>query len=1175
MKDQFKRILYQHYYDTSADISKIKAEKEYETVIAAGTAAHLGEDYFIFIYTVPPDMTAPTQTKAAASEITRPDQCDALVILYHSAESNEPLGIHFNNPPERFEHRDKLVRSAVYFLRNQLENTLSPNPFTLPPNERPKTLRAACDYAENVSRQHRKNVKSLASKVSEFKKQGFSKNVEVTIEELNAPKAGPLPESLLIRLNALKENQTSVETGKQRRKAAARLGVCLEIRDIKDKTAFTIHPVVVPVLKNGGNGKPRKATLSLLGLYDILPDSVPKALQEYMTHFTAVSAEKIYDALKIKLLNRIFFKRVICDLNKLSGDLMFYMQIPDRSGQEERKYKRLKKILFQQAALRFMPSVQDDESFRLYLELTDKDGRSFKTEQGFRVFKGTYLFFKNTNDVGYLALPAEPGKWKQLLTFMAQGRRFPLEHYRALLKHFTNLQLENLTVIKEPLKKYRLHFYPVPCLKIIENNAYTSTPDRLKLEFDYNAPARQFRNENPGMEPLVYAGPDDPNNREFETICRRMLEEDPLLTFSGKEPPPDQNCYFNFDNDDPLLWLTSAGAAYLEKGFKLFSNRWNRPVAKVGSGVSISVDHGLRWLEFTVVLTDPKTGETFSIDEVDLKQGVVVDGNGLLHLVTAKELEKLARLYHYAEKQGDIFRIPSENYMLINQLYDSRMDNIPELRARYLTAKKLENLEEIPDYLVASEFQGRLRKYQHIGYRWLRFLHQHNFSGCLADDMGLGKTVQTLALLQSLKSEHQLAPSLLVVPVSAVSNWESEIKRFTPHLTYHLHVGVKRNKDPQLFRNIDLLITSYATLRQDIEMFKEQELDYVILDESQNIKNASSQVSKSAKLLNCNHRLALSGTPVENNSMELWSLFDFLMPGFLGPGQWFNNQFSVPIEKEENHERARVLKQMVYPFILRRKKEEVETDVPAKVEILDQVRMNEEQTVLYRDLARMYRKEVEQEIDGRGVAGSAMKVMEAMLRLRQVCLFPQLVNADYQSVPSAKFDHFLELMEDIVSEGHKVLIFSQFVKVLSVIREHFDKEEVPYSYLDGSTPLKQRAQQIASFQDDEKVRAFLLSIKAGGTAINLTAADYVIIFDPWWNPAVEAQAVDRSHRIGQKRNVMVYRLVTVGTIEEKIQKLQQKKLQLVEQLISTDRDGLKFKNLSRMEVLDLFSLPSG
>jgi superfamily II DNA or RNA helicase len=1174
MNNYFKKQLYDRYYDTSADLEKIKSEKDYEKIIALGVRAEQGENYYTFYYSIP---------------TSHGIRMEVVAMLYRAYSTMAPMDIHFSDSEVSFEVKDRLIRTAVYFLRNKFKDTT---------DREEKRVQL---FAKKLRVANLKKEKDLTRDFKQLKREGITRESEVIIDELATGGKEPLSEKLKTGLAPLLKDkpgrhnmkpsqpglshsdlsQKDPQEDSLRKRPPARVGLCLEIREPNEEEKellFTFHPLLVPVLKSGGSGKPRKMTRSLLSSYDVQTDNIPQILIDFMKRFVDISSEKQYDLLKTRLLNEIFFPELGKVMHTLSDELSYFMFSEIGAAQSTKKYGFLKKRIFQKISLRFVPSLKEAGYFSTYLQLEDSSGKTVKAGTQFVIkiiIDKVYLFFRDQFNRGYFTIPEEQNQFMKLFAILEEFRQFPISKFDTVTNAFKGIGSDKIDVIIEPLKKFTLNYLPEPVLKLTEKNHLTGSPDRLKLEFNYEGPVEAFKQTHPDMDPLFYEDRHKRSNRDYEELCLHFLNQDPLLEIERVVSDWQwwDGCYFHFKDNNCIDWLTANGAFYLDRGFTLFSTKWNRAIGKVGSGVSVALNHGLRWLEFKPTIIDPDSGEEIEIQDIDLDQGVVIDVHGIMHLVTTKEIEKLKRLYMYAEKQEDVFRIPSENYMLLEQLYDKRMAAIPELKARLKTAKKLRKLEEIPDYTISSLFHGKLRKYQQVGYRWLRFLHQFNFSGCLADDMGLGKTVQTLALLGSLKGENKLTTSLLVAPVSALPNWELEVKRFTPTISTMLHVGLKRTKSALDWKKVDLIITSYATLRQDLDIFESFSFDYIILDESQNIKNVSSQVSHAVKVMNAKHRLALSGTPVENNSLELWSLFDFLMPGFLGERQWFSQQFSTPIEKEQNEDRAEVLRQMVYPFILRRRKEEVEIELPEKIEILSHLEMSDEQMSLYRNTAASYRQQLEQEIDAKGVGGSSVKILEALLRLRQLCLFPQLVNPDYASIPSTKFNHFLELMEDILSEGHKVLIFSQFVQVLHILRNHFDKESIRYSYLDGSMDVHSRGRMIANFQEDESVQAFFLSLKAGGTAINLTAADYVIIFDPWWNPAVEAQAIDRSHRIGQTRKVIVYRLVTEHTIEEKVVALQQKKRELVDRLITTDKNPLKFKQLGKSEILDLFSLP--
>ena len=390
---------------------------------------------------------------------------------------------------------------------------------------------------------------------------------------------------------------------------------------------------------------------------------------------------------------------------------------------------------------------------------------------------------------------------------------------------------------------------------------------------------KKFLAKHPDKEVISYD-----RDTEYENKCLQLLKADPLLKQEMDYDPQEKTVcyYYYFKEVDHLGWVMERGKFYLEKGFRVYMTEWKRYIGATGSRILISLSADIDWLEFKPTVHDDLTDKSFLIDAIDLEKNVITDNKGKLHLLTKEEIDKLTAIQLYAERHGNVFRVPSRNHILIHKLYDKRMEEIPELKEVLNSSKKLDEFREIDDYPISTGFNGQLRGYQKEGFKWLHFLRDYGFSGCLADDMGLGKTVQTLALLQTLKDKNVLKTSLLVAPVSALPNWEMEIEKFTPGLTFHRHLGLKREKDTGGWDNADLVITSYATLRNDIEIFNSFEFDHIILDESQNIKNHLSQVSKAIKILKGNHRLALSGTPIENNTMELWSLFDFLMPGYLG-----------------------------------------------------------------------------------------------------------------------------------------------------------------------------------------------------------------------------------------------------------------------------------------------------
>jgi len=461
-------------------------------------------------------------------------------------------------------------------------------------------------------------------------------------------------------------------------------------------------------------------------------------------------------------------------------------------------------------------------------------------------------------------------------------------------------------------------------------------------------------------------------------------------------------------------------------------------------------------------------------------------------------------------------------------------------------------------------FRGRLRDYQKEGLGWLKFLEDFRFGGCLADDMGLGKTVQLLAALEHRRAESEAEadehrPSLVVVPKSLLFNWQQECSRFTPKLKVLEYTGLDRFELRKEFHRYDLVLTTYGTLRRDIIDLKERKFDYVVLDEAQLIKNAGSQVAKASRLLQAEHRLALSGTPIENHLGDLWSIFEFLNPGMLGRSSIFK-LYAGDVRDQESR---KLLAEGLQPFILRRTKQQVASELPEKLEQTIYCDMGEEQRRLYSEMRDHYRNALLGLVETQGLAKSKMHVLEALLRLRQAACHPALLDKQSTDKSSAKLDVLCPHLEELLDEGHKSLVFSQFTSMLAIVRAHLDRRNIVYEYLDGQTRNRQAC--VERFQRDPDCGVFLISLKAGGLGLNLTAADYVFLLDPWWNPAVESQAIDRAHRVGQTRPVFAYRLICAGTVEEKIADLQSKKRALANAILEADNTSL----LKEMSTEDL------
>ncbi len=468
--------------------------------------------------------------------------------------------------------------------------------------------------------------------------------------------------------------------------------------------------------------------------------------------------------------------------------------------------------------------------------------------------------------------------------------------------------------------------------------------------------------------------------------------------------------------------------------------------------------------------------------------------------------------------------------------------------------EKIRSFEAIDPQKAPRGFKGKLRGYQEMGLGWLEFLREYSLGGVLADDMGLGKTVQALALIKKYRTKSRTTglPILVVAPRSLIYNWIDEAKRFTPTLETVEYLGAAREGLRDRLADFDLVVTTYGTLRRDIGHLATVEFDTVILDEAQAIKNPESQTAKAARLLQAEHRLALTGTPIENHLGELGSIFEFLNPGLLGRMPALEVLLGG---RDASQKELELVARGLRPFILRRTKQEVLPDLPEKTEQVLLCTMTDEQQKLYDQLRVTYAESLLDQVEKKGVGGSTMQVLEALLRLRQIACHPGLVDESWSEAGSAKLETLLEQVKEILSEGHKVLVFSQFTKLLGFVRENLDEREITYAYLDGST--RDRAAVVDRFQNDPDTNLFLISLKAGGVGLNLTAASYVFLLDPWWNPAVEAQAIDRAHRIGQTQPVFAYKLIARDTVEEKMLELQGTKKQLAEAILEGKGTGLK------------------
>ncbi|MBS1629639.1 MAG: SNF2 helicase associated domain-containing protein [Bacteroidetes bacterium] len=585
---------------------------------------------------------------------------------------------------------------------------------------------------------------------------------------------------------------------------------------------------------------------------------------------------------------------------------------------------------------------------------------------------------------------------------------------------------------------------------------------------------------------------------------------------------------------------------------------------KVSSGIDwFDTEVSLRFGEQQVSLTEVKRA-------VANKQSFVPLQDGSIGLLPEEWLKKYSLLIKMGEAKDGKLRLRKFHFSVLDALLtevdeDAVLQELEE-KKQQLAAIIDRDFSNIP---APADLKATLRPYQLAGFQWLAFLAEAGWGGILADDMGLGKTVQALAYMLHYAEHNPDARFMVVCPTTLMYNWEAEIQKFAPTLHRCIHHGPKRAHRINLLPQFQLVITTYGTMRSDIRWLKDIPFDYVILDESQAIKNPQSQAAKASLLLRSRHKLALSGTPVQNNTFDLYAQMNFLNPGLLGSREFFANEFATPIDKFREEDITQQLRQLVYPFMLRRTKEQVAKDLPEKTETVLYCEMGAEQRKIYNAFRNTYKAQILGMIDEKGIERSSFHILQGLTRLRQICDSPAILNLE-EPLPnhSIKSEELIREITENVG-NHKALVFSQFLGMLAIIKKQLKEAGIAYAYFDGQSSAAERERAIQEFQTQENCRVFLISLKAGGVGLNLTAADYVYLVDPWWNPAVEQQAIDRTHRIGQTKNIFAYRLICKDTVEEKMLILQERKRTLAADLVADDQSMLK--RLTAEDIAFLFS----
>ncbi|MCP4153506.1 MAG: DEAD/DEAH box helicase family protein, partial [bacterium] len=948
MNKDFKNLILQSLYveAENKDSYAMKAFKlkraDYYHIIEQGVFSETGENYYIFIY---------RYFSGGANKY------GAVLFIYRRFNANKPLLTKYYDDGLDTTQRNLYANSAVFSLKYNCKNTMKIGGKTQKLYDGLKKL--IIDYSGKETNKE-KQIKAIAFNPEE-------RSVEVREVKLkpntktNTSTHNPSFTEALKKLKSV----THTNERESEEQAAATLGLALVMEDQYYRTA-RFRTVFVPIKENGTYGVAKKVTPSTLARYsrDLTDTSPGKLLEEYHTHLLHYTQNSEGGPQAIEIVNRLYFPKLVELLFQLPQELsQCHSYAPDKNHHPllRKRFKKLK--------VSFAPR-RDRENLDISLELLDSKGNSLCASKNYDLIihdhKNNYLVLVLPGKKICLAVPEEPGSFDKFFRFLAGVDKMPAAHLETVCQALKHVESANLEVLPKPLPLFRLKFRPVPIIKILEAETQPGMPKkgqgpthgRIQLKFDYKTETDKFLKKKNNKAVVTCA-----RDKEFEKYCLELLKKDQRLEQQQNEEQQNsrkelkEEIIFEIHKGKEQNWLIENGADYKQKGFNIYKEKEGKYIADTCSTIRMQMKHGIKWLDFIPALRNSK-GKTISIESIDTANRTVVDKNGELHLLKKADIERVEKLHLYAEPNGDGYRIPSGNHVLIRELFHPGMESIPPIKEKLRAAGKLSSApgnKTAGDIQLTRSFNGQLREYQQAGFDWLCFLHENNLSGCLADDMGLGKTVQTLAFLSTLKDRGELKTSLLVVPVSALPNWEAEIGKFAPGLTYYRYMGVKRNSDDGEWQKHDLLITSYATLRIDIELLRKFTFDYIVLDESQNIKNFTSRVSKAAKSLAGGHRLALSGTPLENNSMEMWSLFDFLMPGYLGTTNWFKQHWAIPVERDGDVEKAKLLKKMVYPFMLRRKKEEVEKELPAKTEIVERLRMEEEQLHIYAETARLYR----------------------------------------------------------------------------------------------------------------------------------------------------------------------------------------------------------------------------
>ncbi|SMC63547.1 Superfamily II DNA or RNA helicase, SNF2 family [Pedobacter africanus] len=760
------------------------------------------------------------------------------------------------------------------------------------------------------------------------------------------------------------------------------------------------------------------------------------------------------------------------------------------------------------------------------------------------------------------------------------------KHYDKMLIHKSKFDDFYENILSNLEEKVRINYaYLKPATKTqIEDKGYDLENEQLiylseSEDFVLITPVMRYSNmEIPVLSRKQIIAKDKYGNtftlkrdeeEEFQFIAN-IVKQHPFFEEQQNEELRLDCFYMHRKHFLDIDWFLDAFEAWRSKGITIlgFNKLKDNKLNQYKADISIKVISGIDWFE-TVAKVE-YNGEAISMKHLHKsirnKSKFVKLDDGTMGILPDEWVQRFTGYFNAGELVDNSIHTHKINYNMVAELYDEQLfdESVKDQLAMY--RGKLSGPESISPVEVPDTLHAELRQYQQEGVNWLNFLDDFNFGACLADDMGLGKTIQIIAFILTQRQKVIHNTNLVVVPASLIFNWQAEVARFAPSIKIRTIYGADRLKDIHEFDQYEIILTSYGTLLADIRFLKSYRFNYVFLDESQHIKNPDSQRYMAVRLLQSRNKVVLTGTPIENNTFDLYGQLSFACPGLLGSKQHFKEQYSVPIDQFKETKKARELQRRISPFILRRTKEQVAKELPDKTEMVIYCEMGREQREVYEAAVQ----DIKDYIEGRAedeLQKSSMHILQGITRLRQICNSAELLKDDkFYGNASSKMEVLMEQIES-KSPNHKILVFSQFVGMLDLIREALRSKGIAHEYLTGQT--RNRAAAVTSFQDNPEVRVFLISLKAGGVGLNLTRADYVYLVDPWWNPAVENQAIDRTYRIGQENNVVAVRLICPDTIEDKIMKLQDTKKELVDDLIKTDTSI--YKTLSKKDLLGLFS----